>query len=318
MGGRRLQSRLCEPAAQSAACSPAFTERRRSFALGTVLCTVGWIGCGCAPDAGRLIVGRAIAGVGAALEVPTTLAILTVTWPDVARARPAARHLGERARGRALQSSARRSAACWSTTPGGACIFLLIVPLCALALWLARRVPESSAPQGRRPRPAGLQTLASLALGSLALTATKARAGIAVSSLSAAAVVRQYRGSRGTRAEPLAFAKRARIALAEPHASAPASGPSARRRRMVRGAANRSRMRSMRPPRDTVALDPPTALPSRYSATCPRRARLGLARRARRPCSRMRSACIRLATTSLGRPQCALERPLGRPAPDSA
>ena len=159
--------------------------RRRIFALGIALFTVGSIVCGFAPDIGTLIVGRAIAGVGAALEVPATLAILTVTWPD---ARERALPLG-------IWASCNGLAFIVGPTLGGLLvdhagwrsIFLLIVPLCALALWLARRVPESSAPQGRRLDLPG-QTLAILALGTLALTAIEGPSWDWVSSLSAAAV----------------------------------------------------------------------------------------------------------------------------------
>ena len=44
--------------------------RRRIFALGIALFTLGSLVCGFAPDVGTLIAGRAIAGIGAALEVP--------------------------------------------------------------------------------------------------------------------------------------------------------------------------------------------------------------------------------------------------------
>src|SRR4029077_18136195 len=56
--------------------------RRRIFALGIALFTLGSLVCGLAPNAIVLVAGRAIAGLGAALEVPTSLAILTVAYPD--------------------------------------------------------------------------------------------------------------------------------------------------------------------------------------------------------------------------------------------
>ena len=142
--------------------------RRRIFALGIALFTVGSIVCGLAPDVGTLIAGRAIAGVGAALEVPTTLAILTVTYPDAE----------ERALPLGLWASCNGLAFIIGPTLGGLLvdhagwrsIFLLIVPLGALALWLTwKSVPESSAPQGRRLDLPG-QALAIVALGALALT----------------------------------------------------------------------------------------------------------------------------------------------------
>ena len=59
--------------------------RRRIFALGIALFTLGSLVCGLAPDAVVLVTGRAIAGLGAALEIPTSLAILTVAFPDTKR-----------------------------------------------------------------------------------------------------------------------------------------------------------------------------------------------------------------------------------------
>ena len=38
--------------------------------------------CGLAPDVPTLVAGRAVAGLGAALEVPASLAILTIAYPD--------------------------------------------------------------------------------------------------------------------------------------------------------------------------------------------------------------------------------------------
>src|SRR5580704_3149463 len=56
--------------------------RRRIFILGIALFTAGSLVCGLAPNAIILVAGRAIAGLGAALEVPTSLAILTIAYPD--------------------------------------------------------------------------------------------------------------------------------------------------------------------------------------------------------------------------------------------
>jgi len=142
--------------------------RRRIFVVGIALFTLGTLVCGFAPYVGTLIAGRAIAGIGAALEVPATLAILTVTWPDTR----------ERALPLGIWASCNGLAFIIGPTLGGVLvdragwrsIFLLIVPLCALALMLARRVAESAAPHGRRLDLPG-QALAILSLGALALTA---------------------------------------------------------------------------------------------------------------------------------------------------
>jgi MFS transporter, DHA2 family, methylenomycin A resistance protein len=143
--------------------------RRRIFALGIVLFTAGSILCGLAPDAGTLIAGRAVAGLGAALAVPATLAILTVVYPDPR----------ERALPLGIWASCNGLAFIIGPTLGGLLvdhagwrsIFLLIVPLCVLALLMAWKcVPESSAPKGRRLDLPG-QALAIVALGTLALAA---------------------------------------------------------------------------------------------------------------------------------------------------
>lgn len=56
--------------------------RMRIFVIGLALIVAGSILCAVAPDALTLIAGRALTGVGAALTVPTSLAILTVAYPD--------------------------------------------------------------------------------------------------------------------------------------------------------------------------------------------------------------------------------------------
>jgi len=141
--------------------------RRRIFALGIAIFTVGSLVCGLAPNAAVLIAGRTIAGLGAALEVPTSLAILTVAYPD------------SKQRTRALGVWASRNGLAFVIGPtlggvlvdavGWRSIFLLIVPFCVVALTLtATSVPESKDPKGRRLDLPG-QALAVAALGALSL-----------------------------------------------------------------------------------------------------------------------------------------------------
>jgi len=141
--------------------------RRKIFVLGIALFTVGSLICGLAPNAIVLIAGRAIAGLGAALEVPTSLAILTVAYQDTNR----------RTRALGLWASCNGLAFIIGPTIGGVLvdalgwrsIFLLIIPLCVLALVLTiRSVPESKNPTARRFDLPG-QALAVTALGALAL-----------------------------------------------------------------------------------------------------------------------------------------------------
>ena len=143
--------------------------RRRIFALGIGLFTIGSLICGLAPDITVLIAGRAIAGVGAALEVPTTLAILAAVYPDA----------HERARPLGIWASCNGLAFIIGPALGGVLvdhegwrsIFLLTAPLSVLTLGLTwSSVPESSAPKGRNLDLPG-QGLAIVALGALSLTA---------------------------------------------------------------------------------------------------------------------------------------------------
>jgi MFS transporter, DHA2 family, methylenomycin A resistance protein len=140
--------------------------RRRIFALGIAFLIAGSVICGLAPNGSALIAGRALTGLGAALELPTSLAILTVAYPD-AKAR--ARALG-------VWASCNGLAFVIGPTVGGVLvdsggwrsIFLLVVPVCALALLLAMTaVPESRDPKrGELDLPG--QSLAIVALASLA------------------------------------------------------------------------------------------------------------------------------------------------------
>ncbi len=141
--------------------------RRRIFALGIGLFTLGSLLCGLAPNATVLIGGRAVAGLGAALEVPTSLSILTVAYPDTK----------QRTHALGLWASCNGLAFVIGPTVGGVLvdavgwrsIFLLIIPLCVatLALTMAA-VPESKDPKGRKLDMPG-QGLAIVALGALSL-----------------------------------------------------------------------------------------------------------------------------------------------------
>lgn len=61
--------------------------RKRVFLMGVVLFTLASIGCGFATSAAMLIAGRAVQGMGAALLVPGSLAIISATFDDAERGR---------------------------------------------------------------------------------------------------------------------------------------------------------------------------------------------------------------------------------------
>src|SRR5258706_11692191 len=56
--------------------------RKRIFLIGVALFTAGSIACGLAPNIRMLIAFRGVQGVGAALMVPGSLAIISATFPD--------------------------------------------------------------------------------------------------------------------------------------------------------------------------------------------------------------------------------------------
>lgn len=61
--------------------------RRRVFSAGLILFTLASVACGLAQDAGQLIAARAVQGVGAALLVPGSLAIISASFSEEERGR---------------------------------------------------------------------------------------------------------------------------------------------------------------------------------------------------------------------------------------
>lgn len=118
--------------------------RRRVFAAGVALFGVGSLWCGLAASAAQLIVARAFQGLGAALLVPGSLAIISASFD-------------ERSRGRAIGTWSAATAVLAAVGPvlGGWVIerfswrgiFFLNLPLCAAILpVLFRHVRESRDP----------------------------------------------------------------------------------------------------------------------------------------------------------------------------
>jgi EmrB/QacA subfamily drug resistance transporter len=147
--------------------------RRRIFIVGVVVFSLGCLVCGLAPDAVVLVLGRVLAGLGAALLIPASLAILRVVWPEPV------------ARGRALGVWAGCNGLAFAIGPilggvlietlGWRSVFLIAIPPAALACLLAWRVvPESADPQHRSFDARG-QLLAALALGAFAFAAIEGR-----------------------------------------------------------------------------------------------------------------------------------------------
>ena len=115
--------------------------RKLIFLIGIVAFTLASLACAVAPTVETLIAARALQGIGAALLVPQSLAIIAATFPkDI--------------RGKAIGTWAAASAVTTALGPpiGGFLIDLLSwraafwinLPLAVVALWLAwRYMPES-------------------------------------------------------------------------------------------------------------------------------------------------------------------------------
>jgi len=143
--------------------------RRRVFVLGIALFSLGSILCAASPGTATLLLGRAISGLGAALELPMSLVLLTAAYPQE---KPRQNALG-------IWASCNGLAFIVGPTLGGLLvdtvgwrsIFYLVLPLCVGALALAwSAVDESKDAKGRRLDLPG-QATAIAALGGFAFAA---------------------------------------------------------------------------------------------------------------------------------------------------
>jgi MFS transporter, DHA2 family, methylenomycin A resistance protein len=130
---------------------------RRVFLAGLALFSVASAGCALAPGIGALVGIRLVQGAGAALLVPTSLALLQASYPDRAM----------RARAVGLWGGIGGLAAASGPVLGGALttaaswrlVFAINIPVGLFAWWLTRR--RVAAPVGARDRrgdPAGQLT----------------------------------------------------------------------------------------------------------------------------------------------------------------
>lgn len=115
--------------------------RRRVFLLGIALFALASAGCAAAPGAASLVAARAAQGVGGALMVPGSLAIIAATFPEAERGRA----IGTWAGAAALTTALGPVLGGWLVEVWSwRAVFLINLPLAAAAAWLTlRHVPES-------------------------------------------------------------------------------------------------------------------------------------------------------------------------------
>lgn len=147
---------------------------KRLFMFGFALFAVASIACGLAPSGAALIAGRAIQGVGAALLVPTSLALLNHAAGHDDKVRARSIGLWTAASGAAIAAGPLVGGLLLGTL-GWRSIFLVNIPICAIGLVMAARVPDTvKHADARRLDPRG-QALAILALAGLIGAVIEAR-----------------------------------------------------------------------------------------------------------------------------------------------
>ncbi|WP_052195180.1 MFS transporter [Deinococcus radiopugnans] len=143
--------------------------RKKIYGLGVTIFALASLACGLAPSLPFLIAARAMQGVGAALLVPGSLAMIGAVF-DPAR----------RGRGVGLWSAASSVMTLLGPVAGGVLVdagswrwvFFINLPLAVGVLWLLRRVPETQTPGARPDWPGSASITASL--GGLAYAFTRA------------------------------------------------------------------------------------------------------------------------------------------------
>jgi EmrB/QacA subfamily drug resistance transporter len=161
--------------------------RRRLFQLGLSTFTLASLACAAAPSFAWFLAARTLQGLGAALLMPNSLAILGGAFAGEARGRA----IGTWAAAGALAGALGPMIGGWVIdTVGWRTIFLLNLPIAAGAGYLAwKYVEERKATSGGAPLDAAGAGLATVALGLLTWALTKAsESGEAHSSSWSAAV----------------------------------------------------------------------------------------------------------------------------------
>ena len=122
--------------------------RRRGLVIGIAIFAVASAGCGLAPDIHLLIIARSIQGIGAALLVPASLAIISASFDEASRGSA----IGTWSGFTAITAAAGPVLGGWLVEHASwRWAFFINIPLAAaviaISLW---RIPESHGPPGAR------------------------------------------------------------------------------------------------------------------------------------------------------------------------
>ena len=138
--------------------------RRRLLLLGTTLFAIASLGCALAPNLSSLLAARFLQGVGGALLMPNSLAILGQTFTGEAKGRA----VGIWAAASAIASALGPVLGGWLVDLAGwRYIFLINIPVAALAMVLATRYVSESATRPDNALDVLGATLATIGLGTL-------------------------------------------------------------------------------------------------------------------------------------------------------
>lgn len=138
--------------------------RRRIFVAGVVIFAAASAGCGCASGIGQLIAARAVQGIGAALLVPGSLALISNSFPEEERGRA----IGTWSGFSAITAAIGPVLGGWLVeTISWRAVFFINLPIAILVILISlRHVPESASDAKGRLDWLGA-ILATLGLGAL-------------------------------------------------------------------------------------------------------------------------------------------------------
>ncbi len=138
--------------------------RKRIFTIGLITFMGASVACGLAPSPTVLIIGRAVKGVGGALMVPGSLAIISALFPAARRGTA----IGTWSTFSTLTTLMGPVLGGWLAEQGlWRMVFFINIPLGLIALYALTRFPESRAAGERKPLDYFGALLATLGLGGL-------------------------------------------------------------------------------------------------------------------------------------------------------